>query len=386
MSTTRSVRFFAFICAALLWSAFAFADGDKPAKNQESSQAASEPAVESNKPAEVSSIGFVGKALITVASLAALGLVLLVVTPDGKKTVVKNCRIVSRTFWVEIGFGGLFRFFVNSVILGLSTAILKYSASGKFDLQVFLVATLTLTLSNLTLNLLEASPQGKKLLSPGAGQVWRSDRKAETGAILKRITVLARSKKSPSPTEVRTLLSDILGVIVKHVRDHRGCSKVGVDVFANILIDDEKESLIVVARNPDALTPQYRREVPQTYKKVDLFCSRVLSSNKTLTLSELVEAYPEGPKNKPYRSILAIPIISSDDSETYGVLSIDCTFPYFFDSFSPGKIENDMQISLLPYTQLIVLTLELLVGNPRWRMVKVLLSDDVTSESTGSQS
>jgi len=97
-----------------------------------------------------------------------------------------------------------------------------------------------------------------------------------------------------------------------------------------------------------------------------------MAARKVLSVGELIYSYPEGPQNKPYRSILGIPLFGAQGDAAYGALSIDCSEPYFFDSFSPGQVENDLENSLQPYAHLITLTLEALVSTDRVVMIKKL--------------
>ena len=73
-----------------------------------------------------------------------------------------------------------------------------------------------------------------------------------------------------------------------------------------------------------------------------MLCGRAIETRKVLSVGVLSHAYLEGPKNKPYESILAIPLFGAQGDAPYGVLSIDCSQPYFFESFAPGKVENDL--------------------------------------------
>ena len=61
----------------------------------------------------------------------------------------------------------------------------------------------------------------------------------------------------------------------------------------------------------------------------------------------------------------------------YGVLSVDCSQPYFFESFAPGKVENDLENSLQPYAHLITLTLEALISTDPSAMISRLAKSSV---------
>lgn len=61
---------------------------------------------------------------------------------------------------------------------------------------------------------------------------------------------------------------------------------------------------------------------------------------------------------------MAIPLFGTDDNP-YGVLSIDSSRPYFFESFITDQVENDLENSLQPYLQLITMILECLVSHDK---------------------
>ncbi len=66
---------------------------------------------------------------------------------------------------------------------------------------------------------------------------------------------------------------------------------------------------------------------------------------KTQTEVAKMEEYPEI-RDKPYRSVLAIPLIASDGKTVFGALSIDSPKPYSFQSFEPMATENRLENGL----------------------------------------
>jgi len=116
-----------------------------------------------------------------------------------------------------------------------------------------------------------------------------------------------------------------------------------------------------------------------------MLCGRAMERRKVLSVGVLTQAYPEGPMNKPYQSILAIPLFGAKRDTPYGALSIDCSRPYFFESFVPGQVENDLENSLQPYAHLITLALETLVSTDPSEVVVKLVPVQAPSPSNGGQ-
>ena len=69
-----------------------------------------------------------------------------------------------------------------------------------------------------------------------------------------------------------------------------------------------------------------------------------------------------------------------------GGIGIDCARPYFFESFAAGQTENDLENGLQPYTQLITLVLEALVGSDRRQVVQALCGSQSVSVLNGERS
>lgn len=297
--------------------------------------------------------------------------------------------LIKRMLGVEVGIRGLIQIFLYSALPAIAVGFVKGYGQSTFDFQLFWIVFGVVTSVGVANNLLNQNLQFKKVLSPGAGRVWRSKRKATTAAILLRINRhIAHS--TPSPSEVQKIIHDILDVIVLHVRDHQGNFKQDRHrVFANLLIDDGAE-LVVVARDSISMSsPEYQRSTPMRYPKATMLCGRAITSRQVLSVGDLVRSYPEGPKTKPYKSILAIPLFGARGDETdaaYGALSIDCSEPYFFESFATGQAESDLENSLQPYMQLITLALETLVSTDRRVIITQLTQVPKPTPIQGGQS
>jgi hypothetical protein len=123
-----------------------------------------------------------------------------------------------------------------------------------------------------------------------------------------------------SEKELRVILREILDLIVLHVRDYRGSRKEKPkEVFANLLVEDGN-NLVVVMRDSMSHSAEYERPIPRTYPKASLACGRAIMAKKPFSVGRLIDEYPEGPKNKPYRSILAIPLFP----KVAGKIDKDC--------------------------------------------------------------
>jgi hypothetical protein len=212
---------------------------------------------------------------------------------------------------------------------------------------------------------------GRKILRPVHGGVWRVDRKIRTAAILKKVNALLDARPA-DVQQVRRLIEDLLALVVSHVRDHRGNHE-RVDVFANLLLVDGEE-LVVVARDPNLMTSKdLKRTTPARYPKAVLAAGRAIEARTVVAVGDYHEDYPELPKNKPYRSVLAIPLIPRDDRPPIGALCVDSSRPYFFESFKPGIVENDLENSLAPYSHTLLLALEALLSREPSEMLALLL-------------
>lgn len=125
-------------------------------------------------------------------------------------------------------------------------------------------------------------------------------------------------------------------------------------------------SIVVIHSRPNL--PQSRFHVLRLfhssiyYPKAALLCGRAIDTKQTLSIGHLGTEYRESPP-KPYKSILAIPLFSSKENKIIGCLSIDCSRPFFFSSFSAGAAENKLENTLQPYLQLVTMTLEKFCGN-----------------------
>jgi hypothetical protein len=241
-------------------------------------------------------------------------------------------------------------------------AAAKGFGDGGFDWHLFsyvFAAVIVLTLMN---NLVLASATFADYFSPKSGRKWLNERKSALAGIIKTINIKLEdpATKLP-PDEIKRILTELLDLMVLHIRDYRGShSDKNRDVFASLLIEDGND-LVIVARDSLAHSTEYERPIPVRYPKASMLCGRAMVAQKVLSVGRLIDEYPEAPKNKPYQSILAIPLFNTKD-QIYGAVSIDCSKPYYFQSFKPGVAEDAMENSLQPYLQLVTMTLECFAG------------------------
>lgn len=265
---------------------------------------------------------------------------------------------------------------VRLALIGATVAFgksLAHNADGQFtfDWGLFGAIICAIVFFNIVSNILDVLLRGGALLPPIHGHFFRAERKQHTAAALRRISLLL-TEEPRSHEKMRELLPSILDCVVLHVRDARGShDKDRVDVFGSLLLED-KDDLVVVARDSFLHSPQYRRQTPVRYGKATMLAARAIAARRALSVGDLCAEYPEAPKNKPYRSILAIPVIATDDT-VLGALSIDSTRPYFFQSFQRSSVENSLENGLMPYVALLVLALEAIASGDRSRLVSQLV-------------
>jgi hypothetical protein len=275
-------------------------------------------------------------------------------------------------YWLVIG-----------VCIALPIALIRgYGQGGdsKFHWGEFLGALGIVAVGNAFRAMFTGLSAGRKILRPVHGGVWRTDRKIKTAAILQKINALLEAP-SHDIQQVRRLIEDLLDVAVSHVRDYRGNHK-SVDVFANLLLVDG-EDLVVVARDPNLTNSKdLKRTTPARYAKATLAAGRAIEARAAVAVGDYHLEYPELPKNKPYRSVLAIPLMPKPDQPPIGALCIDSSQPYFFESFTPGAVENDLDNSLAPYVHTLLLALEALLSRRPSEMLAFLLRPH---EATGKR-
>lgn len=260
----------------------------------------------------------------------------------------------------------------------------RKDGSLSFDWPLFFAVVGGVILINVVSNLWDALARGKKLVGPVHGQKWRTQRKIAAAAILQRVNERL-DRKPVDPEELQVLLADLLDCIVLHIRDVRGSHREDkVDVFANLLLVDGDE-LVVVARDSNLQGEHFYREIPKRYPSASMVAGRAITAGCALSVGDLTAEYREAPRNKPYRSILAVPVIASDGETRLGALSIDSSRPYFFQTFQQGKVENELENGLQPYVHTLTLILEGLISREPSEILLYLLTQHGAAETDEAQ-
>ncbi|THJ22201.1 MAG: hypothetical protein CAF44_006285 [Nitrospira sp. CG24D] len=332
-------------------------------------------------------MGIAGIAALFLGAALVLAFVILLLFEDGRRFLVKIYYLTKKMFGVEVGIRGFIQLVLYSALPALAVAFAqgaRDSSQKGFDWQAFILYFVIVTAAGMGANIINRSVTLQKILSPGAGRVWRAQRKSVTAAIIQRLNRHI-THQTATIDEVHVIIRDLLDVIVLHVRDHGGNFRNDRPrVFANLLLEDGTD-LVVIARDRFSHSPEYQRPIPARYPKATMLCGRAMQTRKVLSVGVLSHAYPEGQQNKPYKSILAIPLFGAESDVPYGALSIDCSEPYFFESFAPGKVENDFENSLQPYAHLITLTMEALVSTERSIVISKLIQTPAPLPPKGGQ-
>jgi hypothetical protein len=137
---------------------------------------------------------------------------------------------------------------------------------------------------------------------------------------------------------------EALDLIANYVRDHRADYK-RTQIYVNLLVEDGND-LVVVRRD------EPHRARSARYPKQGMLAWKVLQAGDALTTGNVYADFPETPAGKPYRSILALPIVVETERTTVGVVSIDSSRPYHFESDFLNLVKG-----LMPYVALLAWTL-----------------------------
>jgi len=158
---------------------------------------------------------------------------------------------------------------------------------------------------------------------------------------LYKLLKIMQRRQSLTRPEIAEYQKEALCLIVSFVRGHRADPS-GTEIFANLLVEDG-DDLVVVARNQDHRNPGAR------YPKDGMVAWGAISSGNAVCMGDIKKCIPYQASTKPYRSIMAIPVMGED--RILGVVSIDSTRstrPHHFDA----EI-NDLERYLAPYVCLL---------------------------------
>ena len=165
-------------------------------------------------------------------------------------------------------------------------------------------------------------------------------REIMTSGILDKMLEDNLARELLTPAKGIPLLEEILEVIANSVRTYR-CDTEGDKIFCNLLIEHDEGHLKVIARNKGGK----RKDYP-IYKKDGMLAWTSITHKRVCESGDIFIEFPSTPANKPYKSILTIPIIYRDSS--VAVLSIDSSEPYHFTG-----IEETINTRLLSYMGLV---------------------------------
>lgn len=309
-------------------------------------------------------------ALVFAVILLLAATAIVLATPLFRTAVRKFFYLVRNAFTADRGPKDLVYWALVMALIAFPFAFVAGYKTGAtaFDWPTFFFVLLVIMLGNGSRVVFESLSQSKMILRPLHGEVWRADRKIKTAGVLRRLALDIREHKD-GPEEVKRLLTDLLSLVASHVRDHRG-NHATAAVFASLLLVRDGD-LVVVAREEQLLDGTLQRPTPVSYPKGQLAVSRAVDSGTVVSVGDYRLEYPEAPVGKPYVSILGIPLAGSDGT-VIGAVSIDSARPYFFESFTPGIVENDLENSLAPYITTIVFVLEHLLPQPLDEKVRIL--------------
>jgi hypothetical protein len=163
-----------------------------------------------------------------------------------------------------------------------------------------------------------------------------------------KLYALLQDLQRPEPLaagEVQRFQQEALALIANYVRDHRA-DRSGTQIFVNLLVE-EGDDLVVVARD------QPHRDRSARYPKAMMLATRALETQDAATVGDVYLEFPDTPRGKPYRSILVVPVVLEAERRAVGVVSIDSSRPYHFESDFKGLVT-----ALMPYACLLAWTLK----------------------------
>jgi hypothetical protein len=196
-------------------------------------------------------------------------------------------------------------------------------------------------------------------LSPKHMQLLRRNYLARKLKLYKLLQASFRGQ-TMSTAEVDSYRQEALELIASYVRDHR-LDTGGTKIFANLLIR-EGDDVVVIARDR-----AHRRQLAR-YPATGMLVAVAISTGEPQVCGDTWLDYPDIAKDKPYRSILVIPVRLGH--EVVGAVSIDSARTYHFD-----REFRDLVEYLNPYVCLLAWTL----GESR---AKALLKGSVGSQGS----
>lgn len=166
-----------------------------------------------------------------------------------------------------------------------------------------------------------------------------AERQLQLGSLIEMLL-----RNDLAPAEVRAFQQRALQLIVSYVRDHRSDLS-ATEIFANLLVEDGVD-MRVVARD------RQHRVTSLRHPKKDSIAWKAVSTGEIQFTGDVYHDYPTTLPGKPYRSILAIPVVL--DGKVLGTVSIDSSREHHFD----GAVDRMAQ-HLLPFVTLLSWTLSI---------------------------
>lgn len=184
------------------------------------------------------------------------------------------------------------------------------------------------------------SPENLQLRVEGS-----AERKAHMAAAIMLLDTRLREGNQLTTADKDQIRGYALDAIVSFVRSHRSDID-QVKIFANLLVE-EGENLVILRRDSNC------KRALKAYPKDGLLAGRALELGTIAGTGLIGHEFPETPGNKPYRSVLIIPILPLGRSKKpLGAVSIDSSEPFHFNTH-----ENNLETALMPYTRLLATTL-----------------------------
>jgi hypothetical protein len=188
-------------------------------------------------------------------------------------------------------------------------------------------------------------------LSPQHLQLFERNHRIRRIAEFKRIQDLGEwISNPPRHRELERFQQEVIELIVNYVRDHRVDFR-GAKVFANLMIPDGDDVVVITRSDP-------QRPCPARYPlQVVSVAARVLATGTLCSTGRVYADHPDTLPDKPYKSILALPIRANQ--QTIGVVSLDSEVECHFDSW-----EDELAATLMPYTQFLSIALQIRASLP----------------------
>lgn len=231
--------------------------------------------------------------------------------------------------------GTIFGFVLNTSIILIPVGIAYWN--GKHyaapTLVVYLVAVLLKRKGDF-------SPENLQLRVEGS-----AERKAHMAAAIMLLDTRLKEGRPLTVADKDQIRGYALDAIVSFVRSHRSDID-QVKIFANLLVEDG-ENLVILRRDSNC------KRALVSYPKDSLLAGRAIELGTIVGSGSIRHEYPATPGNKPYQSVLIIPILPLGRSKSpLGAVSIDSSEPFHFNTH-----ENNLETALMPYTRLLAATL-----------------------------